>query len=141
MTARPRDDEGSLSVWFATAAMAMILLVGLAVDLAGQVHTQQRARDVAAQAARTGAQEVVASQAVQGQSPRVDATAASAAVHRYLSSAGVTGSVHITNGTTLVVTVSDSYHTKVLGIIGLGTMRVTGAASARLVRSEGGIER
>lgn len=141
MTARPRDDEGSLSVWFATAAMAMILLVGLAVDLAGKVHTQQRARDVAAQAARTGAQEVVASQAVQGQSPRVDAAAASAAVHRYLSSAGVTGSVHITNGTTLVVTVSDSYHTKVLGIIGLGTMRVTGAASARLVRSEGGIER
>ena len=50
---RPRDERGAISVWFATASLVMIILVGMAVDLGGKVHTQQHARSVAAQAART----------------------------------------------------------------------------------------
>ena len=47
----------------------MIILVGLAVDLGGQVHAQQHARDVAAQAARAGGQQLQAGRAIRGRRP------------------------------------------------------------------------
>ena len=42
-----RDERGSISLWMVTSSFVMMVLVGLAVDLGGQVHAQQRARDVA----------------------------------------------------------------------------------------------
>src|SRR3546814_2355726 len=81
---RSRDERGSISVWFATASFAMIILVGMAVDLGGKVHTQQQARSAASQAARTGAQEVQGSTAVRGEDLRVDINAAKAAAMDYL---------------------------------------------------------
>lgn len=140
VTVRARDERGSISVWFATASFAMIILVGMTVDLGGKVHTQQQARSAAAQAARTGAQEVQGSTAVRGEDLRVDISAAKAAAIDYLRSAGVEGSAHVVDGDTLIVTTTDTYSSKFLGIIGLDTMRVTGEASARLIRAEGGIE-
>ena len=136
-----RDERGSISVWFATASFAMIILVGMAVDLGGKVHTQQQARSAAAQAARTGAQEVQGSTAVRGEDLRVDSNAAKAAAQDYLHAAGVEGTVRVVNGDTLIVTTTDTYTSKFLGIIGLDSMQVTGEASARLIRAEGGIER
>jgi Flp pilus assembly protein TadG len=59
-------ERGSVSIWLATASLVMIILVGLAVDLGGQVHTQQRARDIAAQAARVGGEQVLAGPAIRG---------------------------------------------------------------------------
>ena len=45
-----RDRErGSVSLWMVTAGMAMIILVGLAVALGGQVLTCQHVANVAAQ--------------------------------------------------------------------------------------------
>ena len=140
-TRRSRDERGSISVWFATAALAMIILVGMVVDLGGKVHTQQQARSAAAQAARTGAQEVQGSTAVRGEGLRVDLTAAKTAAMEYLRAAGVEGTVRVVDGDTLIVTTTDTYTSKFLGIIGLDTMQVTGEASARLIRAEGGIER
>ena len=64
---RAEPDRGSVIVWLATAGFAMIVLVGLAVDLSGQVYAQQHARDVAAQAARAGGQQLQAPIAVRGQ--------------------------------------------------------------------------
>ena len=141
MPRRPRDERGAISVWFATASLVMIILVGMAVDLGGKVHTQQRTRSVAAQAARTGAQEVQGSTAVRGEDLRVDITAAKSAAQDYLRAAGVNGTVTVTGGDTLVVRTTDTYNSKFLGIIGLDAMQVTGEASARLIRAEGGIER
>jgi len=140
-TRRSRDERGSISVWFATAALAMIILVGMAVDLGGKVHTQQQARSAAAQAARTGAQEVQGSTAVRGEDLHVDLTAAKTAAMDYLRAAGMEGTVRVVDGDTLIVTTTDTYTSKFLGIIGLDTMQVTGEASARLIRAEGGIER
>ena len=138
---RPRDERGAISVWFATASLVMIILVGMAVDLGGKVHTQQHARSVAAQAARTGAQEVQGSTAVRGGDLRVDINAAKAAALDYLHAAGVEGTARVVDGDTLIVTTTDTYTSKFLGIIGLDSMQVTGEASARLIRAEGGIER
>ncbi|HUM87572.1 MAG TPA: pilus assembly protein TadG-related protein, partial [Actinomycetota bacterium] len=57
---RRHNERGSISIWVVTATIVMMTLVGLAVDLGGQVHAQQRAHDVAAQAARAGGQQVEA---------------------------------------------------------------------------------
>ena len=138
---RVRGEHGAISVFFATAALVMIILVGMAVDLGGKVHTQQHARSVAAQAARTGAQELQGASAVRGDALRIDITAAKAAAQDYLHAAGVNGTVTVTGGDTLMVTTTDTYDSKFLGIIGLDSMQVTGEASARLIRAEGGIER
>ena len=138
---RHRGERGAISVWFATASLAMIILVGLAVDLGGQVHAQQRTRSVAAQAARTGAQEVQGPAAVRGQDLRVDVSAARTAAQAYLRAAGVNGTVSIAGGDTLVVRATDTYDSRFLGFIGLDSMQVTGEAFARLIRSEGGVER
>jgi Flp pilus assembly protein TadG len=137
---RQRDERGAITVWFATAALAMIILVGMTVDLGGKVHAQQQARSAAAQAARTGAQEVQGSAAIRGEELRVDINAAKSAAQGYLNAAGVQGTVTVVDGDTLIVHTTDTYNSKFLGIIGLDSMNVTGEASARLIRTQGGTE-
>jgi Flp pilus assembly protein TadG len=129
-----------VSIWLVTSSFVMTVLVGLAVDLGGQVHAQQRASDLAAQAARAGGQQVQATTAIQGDPLRVEAGAARAAAQRYLTAADVAGSVSITGGDTLAVRVTDTYQPRFLGLIGIHNVRVSGEASARLVRSLGGTE-
>ena len=55
----------SASGW-RSSAFVMMVLVGLAVDLGGQVHAKQRAHDIAAEAARTGGEQVQAAPAIEG---------------------------------------------------------------------------
>lgn len=135
-----RDEDGSITLWMVTASFAMMMLVGLAVDLGGQVHAQQRAHNVAGQAARAGGQEVQAAPAVQGRYVAINAAAARNAAQDYLSTAGVNGTVSVTDGTTITVNVTDTYRPKFLSIIGIGDLSVTGEASARLIRTVAGSE-
>ena len=138
---RRRDERGSVTVWLALASFVMMFLVGLAVDLGGQVHAHERAHDVAAQAARAGGEEVSGGTAIQGRALTIDTAAARAAAQRYLDAAGVTGTVAITNGDTITVTVDDSYNPRFLGLLGIDRLDVSGTATARLVRTLGGSER
>ena len=138
---RRHDERGSISIWVVTATVVMVTLVGLAVDLGGQVHAQQRAHDVAAQAARAGGQQVEAAPAVEGRYVALDTAAARRAAEQYLAAAGVEGTVSITGGTTLVVRVTDIYEPTFLSMVGIGDLTVTGDASARLIRTTGGVER
>jgi len=134
-------ERGSITIWLAMASFVMIVLVGLAVDLTGQVHAQQRARDVAAQAARIGGEQVNPAPAVRGLGATVNTSQAVSAARAYLASSGVEGSVSIANGTTLTVSTTDTYQTKFLSIVGLSGMRVSGSAQARLIRVVQGTER
>ena len=136
--ARRLDERGSVTVWLALSSFVMIFLVGLAVDLGGQVHTQQRDHDLAAQAARTGGEEVQAAAAIEGRTLAIDSVGAHEAAQSYLAAAGVTGSVVITGGDTIAVTVHDSYQTRFLGLIGINRLDVTATATAHLVRTLGG---
>jgi Flp pilus assembly protein TadG len=134
------SERGSVSVWLVTSSFVMMVLVGLAVDLGGQVHAQQRARDIAAQAARVGGQEVQGAPAVQGKYLAVDAISARTAAKSYLAASGVEGTVSVTGGDTITISVTDSYEPKFLGFLGLQHLEVTGTATARLIRSLGGNE-
>lgn len=133
-------ERGSVTSWLALSSVVMIILVGLAVDLTGQVHAQQHARNVAAQAARAGGQQLNAPQAVRGLGVQADPYQAAQAARAYLSSADISGSVRVEGGNTIVVTTNDVYQAKFLSIVGLGSMPVTGQAEARVVRAVGGVE-
>lgn len=135
-----RDEHGSITVWLALASFAMIFLLGLAVDLGGQVHAHERAHDLAAQAARAGGEEVEGGPAIQGRDLAINPAAARAAARRYLDDAGVEGSVEVTNGNTITVTVQDHYDPQFLGLIGINRLEVTGTATARLIRTLGGTQ-
>ncbi|EGD43994.1 putative membrane protein [Nocardioidaceae bacterium Broad-1] len=141
MKQRTHDERGSVSTWLVTASLVMAMLVGLAVDLGGQIHAQQRAHDLAAQAARVGGEQLQAAPAIQGRYVAVDTAAARRAATSYLRSAGVSGSVAVRTGDTVAVTVRDTYETRFLGIIGISRVRVTGTATAHPVRSLGGTPR
>lgn len=147
MSRRPRHrravdrERGSISAWAVLASFAMVVLVGLVVDLGGQLTVQQHARDVAAQAARAGSDRLDAPQAIQGHGASVDVGAAKAAANGYLEAAGVDGTVTVRNGTTVTVAVTDTYDTVFLAAIGIGRLDVTGTASARVIRTFGGNER
>ena len=135
-----RDERGSISLWILTASFVMMVLVGLAVDLGGQVHAKQRAHDIAAEAARAGGERVQAAPAIEGRYVGVDTAAARVAAEQYLASAGVTGTVRITGGDTITVEVTDTYTPVFLSFIGIGDLTVTSDATARLIRSLAGTE-
>ena len=134
-------EHGSVSLWMVTAAMAMIILAGLAVDLGGQVLTRQHAGNVAAQAARVGGQQLQASRAIRGEGVRIDNTRAAAAARTYLAASDVTGTVQLRGSAAVVVHTAATYHTKFLGVIGIDQVHVTGSAESRIVRALEGVER
>lgn len=136
-----RDERGTVTIWLATSSIVMIILVGFAVDLGGQVHAQQNARDIAAQAARAGGEQVQAAPAIQGTGVVANTSAAKAAARDYLTAAGIDGTVTVQGGDKLVVATTTTYSTTFLAIIGLTKLTVTGHATARLVRTAGGVER
>ena len=139
-TARDRE-RGSISLWMVTAAMAMIILTGLAVDLGGQVLSRQHVANVAAQAARAGGQQLQASRAIRGQGVRTDPALAAAAARSYLAASDVVGTVQLRGSTAVIVHTSATYHTKFLGVIGIDRLPVTGSAESRIVRTVQGVER
>ena len=137
---RVRRDSGSIAVWLVTSSFIMIVLAGLAIDLGGQVHAQQHARDVAAQAARAGGQ-VLTADAITGQRGNLDTARALAAARTYLAATDVAGTASLAGGDTVTVTTSATYTTTFLGVIGISSMTVTGHAQSRTQRALAGTER
>lgn len=134
-----QGERGSVTAWALASVVVITLCVGIGVDLGGQAHAHQRAYSIAAQAARTAGQEVSAS-VVAGRAPVVDPHAAVTAAHTYLTTAGVRGAATVSGGTRITVTVHDTWQPRFLGLAGVGPLEITSTATARLVRTIGGIE-
>ena len=135
------SERGSITIWIVTSAFVMIVLVGMAVDLGGQVYAQQHARDVARQAARVGGQQLQAAPAIRGEGAIADAARAAQAARTYLAASDVSGSAQVTGGDTIEVTTSSVYSTKFLSIIGINRVTVTGHAQATITRALEGVQR
>ena len=58
------DERGMVTVWGVLITLVLILVIGITVDLTGQVNAQQRAHDIAQQAARAAANQGQATQAM-----------------------------------------------------------------------------
>ncbi|WP_199847362.1 pilus assembly protein TadG-related protein [Streptomyces sp. IGB124] len=131
---RLRGDEGGVAVYTAICTIALLGIIGLAIDGGGKLRATERADAVAMEAARAAGQAIDPGAAVTGEQIRVDPDAAQAAAHAYLSRAGARGSVGLSaDGTQLTVTVNGSYATKFLSVVGIGSMSVSGHGSARLL--------
>ncbi len=82
-----RNERGAVTVWLAGASVLMVSIIGITVDLGGQLHAKERAHTIAAQAARTGAEQITAD-AMLGTKPRLDVGRARTAANAYLRAAG-----------------------------------------------------
>ncbi|MEU6653347.1 Tad domain-containing protein [Streptomyces sp. NPDC046900] len=128
------DDRGGVTVFVAVCVFALIGIIGLAVDGGSKMRATERADYVAGEAARAGGQAIDPADAITGTAIVVDPQAAAAAAQAYLSSAGATGTVSVSgDGKTLNVTVTGSYDTKFLSVVGIGSLLVSGHGKATLL--------
>lgn len=132
--ARLRGDEGGIAIYTAICTVALLGIIGLAIDGGGKLRATERADAVAMEAARAAGQAIDPASAVTGTEIRVDPEAAQAAAYTYLARAGTQGTVSLSGDRTqLTVTVNDAYPTKFLSVVGIGSMDVTGHGTARLL--------
>lgn len=140
MAARRDNEKGSISIAVLAGALCMIPVAGVAADFGGQAIAEQRARSVAAEAARAGGQRVQLDALARGQQTQLDTSLAVGAANDYLAQAGAAGSVSMA-GNTVTVTVTGSYDCIFLSIIGIGSLPVSGTSSADVVRAFQGAAR
>ncbi|MFJ5779254.1 pilus assembly protein TadG-related protein [Streptomyces sp. NPDC093094] len=128
-----RGDRGSMSLFLAISALAVLMVMGLLVDGGGALNASNRATSLAQEAARTASQQLDPAQAIQGTAITIDPDAARAAALDYLAAADVQGDVTVTDGgQRLTVTVRDTYSTRFASLLGVGTIHVDGTATAQL---------
>lgn len=137
---RAGAERGSVSVFVIVIATSFLIMVGLAVDVAGHLHVMQEARATAREAARVGGQQLQMPTGVRGQGAVADPGSAAAAAQAYLSAAGVAGSATVTGPDSISVHVTSTYPTTFLSIIGVSSLSATGTAQARITRSVEGVE-
>ncbi|MGW2766106.1 TadE/TadG family type IV pilus assembly protein [Streptomyces sp. NPDC001275] len=128
------DDRGGVTVFVAVCVIALIGIIGVAVDGGSKMRATERADFIAGEAARAGGQAIDPADAISGTGIVVDPQAAAAAAQSYLRSAGATGTVSVSgDGKALTVTVTGSYNTKFLSVVGIGSLSVTGHGKATLL--------
>lgn len=131
----PRD-EGRISLLVIVLTVAVLVMIGLSVDGGGKVRALQRAGNLASEAARAAGQAIAGPPAIQGDEKIVDPTAAVTAAQTYLAAAGVTGTVSVSPDLRrITVTVTISYTTVFLGLVGIDTLTATRQATAAVVAS------
>ncbi|MFJ1839802.1 TadE/TadG family type IV pilus assembly protein [Streptomyces sp. NPDC088175] len=128
------DDRGGVTVFVAICVLALIGLIGIAIDGGSKMRAVERADYLAGEAARAGGQAIDPAQAVTGTAIVVDPQAATAAAQAYLQSAGATGTVSVSgDGRTITVTIAGSYDTKFLSVAGISSLSVIGHGKATLL--------
>jgi hypothetical protein len=129
-----RGDEGQISLLVLVLTIAVLAMIGLSVDGGGKIRALQRADHLAAEAARAAGQALQAPQAIQGGPKVIDPGAAVTAAHAYLAAAGVTGTVTVwPDRQHVTITVSITYQTRFLALVGIDTLTATRHATAVLV--------
>ena len=96
-------DRGSVSILFVCSLIVITMIIALTVDGSGQIRTRQRAADVAAEAARVGAQGIDLTTATQGAKKTIDHARATTLATDYLKTMGATlVSIDFTSGDTRI---------------------------------------
>ncbi len=135
LTARPERGGGGMSLLVVLLVPVALIVAGLVVDGGGKVRAVSRADNLAEETARAGTTGVDLAAVGAGGTQVLDATAAQAAARAYLNRHGVAGTVEIENGNRLVVSVTISEPTVLLGMIGVPEWTVTGHGVADLLRT------
>ena len=117
---------GGISLVMLIGAIGLLMVLGLVMDGSAKAHALDRANRLASEAARAGLQ------AVNPASDRIDTAAVQHAVNQYLQGEEVTGTAEVADQQ-VTVHVSITEPTKMLSMIGIDSMTVTGDGTANLV--------
>jgi Flp pilus assembly protein TadG len=127
-----RSDAGTVSVFVVVIAMALIAVTGLVLDGGRLLAARREAQDIAANAARAGAQALDEHQLRSGHKV-LDTRAGASAVDRYLTQTPARGTSRIT-ADTVTVTVRLRVRPLLLALAGVGHQTVTATERARAVQ-------
>jgi len=100
-----RGEAGSVSAFVAVVAIGLVMVAGMAYDGGQVVAAQATARDLAASAARAGAQEVDLNSLRSSGEAMLDPDRAVGAAQAFLVQAGFTGTMRV-NGSSITVSVT-----------------------------------
>ena len=100
-----RGEAGSVSAFVAVVALGLIMVTGMAYDGGQIVAAQATARDLAASAARAGAQEIDLDRLRSTGEAMLDPERATTAAQAFLAKAGFNGSTRVA-GSSITVTVT-----------------------------------
>jgi len=103
MTRRLGGERGSVSAFVAVIAVGLVMVAGLVYDGGQILAAQATARDLAANAARAGAQEIDLDALRADGIPLLDPARAADAAHAYLQRSGADGEV-VVDGARITVT-------------------------------------
>jgi Flp pilus assembly protein TadG len=115
-------------------SVALIAMAGLVIDGGASLAARGRAHDVAAQAARAGA-DAISPASLRGTSPQdlvIDSAAARAAAQTYLRAGQATGTVTVT-GQDVTVTAHVPRRALIMSAFGIHDMSGTATATATIV--------
>lgn len=129
---REDDDRGSLTIFTAVLAVALLAMAGLVIDGTGKLQAARHANAVAEEAARAGADSLNAAQVRAGGPVTTNPTQAVGAAQAYLAAAQVTGTVTAPAPDRIAVTVTIRRPTDLLGLVGIHSYTGTGHATAAL---------
>lgn len=128
-------ERGSATVFFLVASTAVVLALGLLVDVGETLAAKAAAVEQAQQAARAGAQQLNTDSLRAGNLVIDPARAATAAV-AYLHDQGDTGSATV-HGQDVVVQARHVYHNRILDLFGIHQFTATATGTAALVSGIG----
>jgi Flp pilus assembly protein TadG len=130
-----RDDRGSITIYAAIIVIALLAIIGLTLDGGGKLSADERADEIAQEAARAGSQGIDVGDAVLGTKFVVDESKARGLAMAYLASQGYPdAAVTFSKGDTQInVAITTTYDTRFLQIVDVTTLPVHGSASASLL--------
>ena len=132
---RPRTERGSASVWaMLIISGAFTVLLGLVVDGGRVLDARIAASRAAAQAARVGA-DSLSSASVRDGHDVINVEMAKARAQKYLTDAGLTGTVSV-SGQTVTVAVAGKSSTQILGVIGITSFPIEETETAQAITEE-----
>ncbi|MFC6594819.1 hypothetical protein [Kitasatospora paranensis] len=111
-------DGGALSLYVAVCAAALVILVGIVLDLGGRLRAVERADARAQEAARVASQQLDLDALLQGKGYRIAGQQAAAdAADAYLRSYNLTGQTRLVDDHTVEVRATGTYTTALLGAV------------------------
>jgi hypothetical protein len=127
----PGGDAGQVTAFVVVVMVALLAVAGLVYDGGEALAAKTAAIDIAQEAARAGAEQVNLAVLRAAGQVTLDAPAARAAALAYVAATGTGDTAAVTVARTAVtVAVSRSQPAVFLSAIGIGTLRVTGSATA-----------
>jgi len=134
-------DSGAVTILFAVGITAIIMIITVSVDVSGSLRASLRARALAEQAARAGADQINIGTALAGNGTPIDNTNNNLAVQTAACGPGAlpadaqcVGAVKV-GPNTVTVTVTLTYHSLLHTMFGFTDQAQTARATALLINS------